>query len=36
LRGYIYNDQGQFLYGSDITERLKGIEQFVAHWESIR
>ncbi len=35
LRGYIYNDQGGFLYGTSIQDRIKGIEKFIADWGKI-
>jgi hypothetical protein len=33
LRGFIYNDQGQFLNGTSIDDRLVGINKFVKHWD---
>lgn len=32
LRGFIYNDQGDFLYGTSIQDRVKGITNFTNEW----
>ncbi|MEO1417210.1 MAG: LodA/GoxA family CTQ-dependent oxidase [Bacteroidota bacterium] len=35
LRGYIFNDEGAFLYGSSIEGRRKGILKFTEEWPKI-
>lgn len=32
LRGFIYNDLGQVIGGSSITDRMKGVERFTEEW----
>ncbi|MEM8908942.1 MAG: LodA/GoxA family CTQ-dependent oxidase [Bacteroidota bacterium] len=35
LRGFIYNNQGQIVGGSSISERMKGVEKFTKEWYKI-
>ncbi|MEL6732700.1 MAG: hypothetical protein AAFP83_16340, partial [Bacteroidota bacterium] len=35
LRGYIFNDEGDFLYGPSIEGRRKGILKFTEEWPKI-
>jgi hypothetical protein len=35
LRGYIFDDQGNFLGGSSIDDRLKGVTKFTEEWDKI-
>lgn len=35
LRDYIYKEDGGFLYGTSIQERIKGVEKFVKDWGKI-
>lgn len=35
LRGYIFDDQGNFLNGTSITDRMKGVTKFTEEWHKI-
>lgn len=35
LRDYIFKEDGSFLYGNTIQERIKGVEKFVKDWGKI-
>ena len=35
LRGFIFNSQGQFIGGSSIQDRIKGVTRFTHHWGKI-